>query len=153
MDQNQQQIQTMDKTEKEFITPGGSPGIVLETPPSKDSGFKDSGGGQPLFCKDKDALEKSSHSSNLKQLTLQKGLLLSNLRPKSSLSVLSLSDTRNNDDNHKSILGKTINTINSWQDNKTPKKKRNRIELASPAKNSEKRNRTSKIQYSVQVQN
>ncbi|CAL1685220.1 unnamed protein product [Lasius platythorax] len=51
MDQNQQQIQTMDKTEKEIITPGGSPGIVLENPPSKEAGLKVYGEATHCFVK------------------------------------------------------------------------------------------------------
>lgn len=35
----------------ELITPGGSPDSDLENPPSKEAGLKDSGGGQPLLCK------------------------------------------------------------------------------------------------------
>lgn len=39
----------MDKT-ADSSTPGGSPGFILENPPSMEAGPKNSGGDQPLFC-------------------------------------------------------------------------------------------------------
>lgn len=39
----------MEKTYKDETTPGGSLGLNLENPPSKEAGLMDSGGGQPLL--------------------------------------------------------------------------------------------------------
>lgn len=100
MDQNQQQIQqiqAMDKTNTDITIPDGSPGSALENPSSKEASLADSGGGQPLFCKDKDKnmSEESSQSSNLTQLTFNEGLFLSKPRLKSnSFSALTLSGNK-----------------------------------------------------------
>ncbi|KAM0734112.1 hypothetical protein ACS0PU_012477 [Formica fusca] len=60
----------MDKTLKETITPSGSPGSVLENPPSKEDGLTDSGGGQPLLIKGTKEITLDSHQTSNNSLTL-----------------------------------------------------------------------------------
>lgn len=75
---------------------------------------------QSLLCKnkDKDILKKESRPANLVQLTLQKGLLLTNTKWRSnSLSALPLRNNKNknknNNINHKEKLGKAKGINNS----------------------------------------
>lgn len=56
--------QALSKTLQELTTPGGSPDIVLENPPSKEAGPTNSGRGQSLLC----SADSADYDSNLLEL-------------------------------------------------------------------------------------
>lgn len=130
----------MDKTDMDENTPGGSPGISSENPPSSEVGLTDSGGGQPLptttvitktnISKSKSPLTMPTLTSGMGQRTLYETLF--NGRPRSSsvgqtpelINITHDSIPHQNQDSRKS---------NEWQ--KVPllrQHKRKRLQSNSP---------------------